>query len=222
MESDSQLALIVDFGGVLTTSIWPAFSAFCEGEGLDPGAVRELFRNDPRALADLRELETGACEPEEFEVRFAGHLGIPDRAEGLIGRLFGGLEPDEGMIAAVRAAREAGIPTGLISNSWGRTIYDDELIDSIFDAVVISGDVGLHKPEPEIYLLACERLGVEPADAVFVDDLRENCEGAEAVGMTALLHRDTGATVAALGELLGIALPHSQASASPQDSASAQ
>jgi epoxide hydrolase-like predicted phosphatase len=204
MESGRRTALIVDFGGVLTTSIWPAFSAFCEGEGLGVDAVRELFRSDPRALADLRELETGSVEPAEFERRFAEHLGIPERATGLIERLFAGLEPDHEMIGAVRAARAASLPTGLISNSWGRAIYDDDLIDSIFDTVVISGDVGLHKPEPEIYLLACERLGIEPGDAVFVDDLRENCTGAEAVGMVAVLHRDTGETVRRLEELLGI------------------
>ena len=194
----------VDFGGVLTTSIWPAFSAFCEGEGLETDAVRELFKSDPRALADLRELETGSVAPAEFERRFAEHLGIPDRATGLIERLFAGLEPDQRMIEAVRATRAAGRPTGLISNSWGRTIYDDDLMDSLFDTVVISGDVGLHKPEPAIYLLACERLGVEPADAVFVDDLRENCEGAEAVGMSAVLHRETSETVRRLEELLVI------------------
>ena len=196
--------MIVDFGGVLTTSIWPAFSAFCEGEGLETDAVRELFKSDPSALADLRELETGSVEPAEFERRFAGHLGIPDRATGLIERLFAGLEPDQKMIEAVRAARAAVRPTGLISNSWGRAIYDHDLMDSLFDAVVISGDVGLHKPDPAIYLLACERLGVEPADAVFVDDLRENCEGAEAVGMAAVLHRETDETVRRLEELLGI------------------
>ena len=203
MGGSPKRALIVDFGGVLTTSIWPAFAAFCEAEGLDQGAVRELFRSDPRALADLRELETGACPPDEFERRFAGHLGIPERADGLISRLFGGLEPDDAMIGAVRNARQRGIRTGLISNSWGRTIYDEELISSLFDAVVISGDVGLHKPQPEIYLLACERLEVEPSETVFVDDLRENCEGAEAVGITAVLHRDTDATVRELDRMLG-------------------
>ncbi len=204
MESGRRPALIVDFGGVLTTSIWPAFSAFCEGEGLETDAVRELFKRDPRALADLRELETGSVESAEFERRFAEHLGIPDRSDGLIERLFAGLEPDEKMIGAVRTARAGGLPTGLISNSWGRAIYDDDLMDSLFDTVVISGEVGLHKPEPAIYLLACERLGVEPADAVFVDDLRENCAGAEAVGMTAVLHRETDETVRRLEELLGI------------------
>ena len=206
MNSEPRRALIVDFGGVLTTSIWPAFQSFCRAEGLDEDAVRELFRTDERALADLRGLETGVCEPAEFERRFASHLGIPDRAEGLIGRLFGGLEPDERMIATVRTARGAGVPTGLISNSWGRTIYDEGLIEELFDSVVISGDVGLHKPQPEIFRLACERLGVEPADSVFVDDLRENCAGAEAVGMTAILHRDTAETVVRLERELGLRL----------------
>jgi putative hydrolase of the HAD superfamily len=215
MDSDGPGALIVDFGGVLTTSVWPAFTAFCEGEGLEPDAVRELFRSDPAALADLRDLETGACEPEEFERRLSAHLGIPDRAEGLIERLFAGLEPDEEMIAAVRAARAGGIRTGLISNSWGRAIYDDEVIAELFDAVVISGEVGLHKPKPEIFHLACERLSVAPADAVFVDDLRENCTGAEAVGMTAVLHRDTAETLERLEELLRVSLPRSGGSNRP-------
>ncbi len=206
MDSGRRSALIVDFGGVLTTSIWPAFEAFCRGEGLSADSVRTLFRENPDALADLRELETGAVEPVEFERRFAAHLGIPGRADGLIGRLFGGLQPDERMIAAVRAAREAGIPTGLISNSWGGAVYDDGLIADLFDAVVISGDVGLHKPQPEIFRLACDRLGIQPADAVFVDDLRENCAGAEAVGMAAVLHRDTSETLERLDELLGIAV----------------
>ena len=101
------------------------------------------------------------------------------------------------MIGAVRAARAGGVPTGLISNSWGLGIYDRAPTD-LFDATVISGEVGLHKPQAEIYLLACERLGVGPSEAVFVDDLRENCAGAEAVGMTAVLHRDPAETVASL------------------------
>ena len=95
------------------------------------------------------------------------------------------------MVGAVRAAKEAGLKTGLISNSWGLGIYDRAPVD-LFDATVISGDVGLRKPQPEIYLLACQRLGVEPAECVFVDDLRENCAGAGAVGMTGVLHRRGG------------------------------
>jgi putative hydrolase of the HAD superfamily len=197
-------ALVVDFGGVLTTSIWPAFAAFCEEEGLAPETVRELFRGDAEALRLLRGLETGELAEAEFEAGFARLLGLAD-ADGLIVRMFAALSPDERMIAAVRGARDGGVKTGLISNSWGLGIYERAPID-LFDAVVISADVGMHKPQPEIYRVACERLEVEPAEAVFVDDLRENCEGAEAVGMTAVLHRDTSETVARLEELLGLSL----------------
>ena len=196
-------ALIVDFGGVLTTSIWPAFAAFCRAEGLPEGAVRDLFRNDPEALADLRQLETGECEPHEFERRFSARLGI-ENAEGLIQRLFAGLGPDEEMVAAVRAARDAGVKTALISNSWGQTIYEPSALESLFDASVISGEVGVHKPQPEIFMLACQKLDVGPDECVFVDDLRENVAGAKAVGMIAILHRETAETLDRLEELLGI------------------
>jgi FMN phosphatase YigB (HAD superfamily) len=74
---------------------------------------------------------------------------------------------------------------------------------------VISGEVGLHKPQPEIFALAAERVGVEPRDCVFVDDLRENCAGAEEVGMTSILHRETAETLERLEELLGVSLPRS-------------
>jgi epoxide hydrolase-like predicted phosphatase len=197
-------ALIVDFGGVLTTNIWAAFGSFCEREGLERDTVLALFRDDSEALAMLRGLETGELPDAEFEQGFGQLVGVANH-EGLIARMFSDLRPDDAMIAAVRAARAGGVRTGLITNSWGLGIYDRAPMD-LFDATVISGDVGLHKPQPEIYTLACERLDVEPADAVFVDDLRENCEGAEAVGMTALLHRDAAKTVPALEELLGVEL----------------
>ena len=196
--------MVVDFGGVLTTSIWPAFAQFCEAEGLAAEAVRDAFRSNPEALGLLRGLETGELDEAAFEPRFAAIIGVAD-SDGLITRLFAGLRPDDAMVAAVRAARAAGRKAGLISNSWGLGIYDRAPVD-LFDATVISGDVGLHKPQPEIYLLACERLGVEPRECVFVDDLRENIAGAEAVGMTGVLHRDSAETIATLGELFGLPL----------------
>lgn len=198
-------ALLMDFGGVLTTNMWEGFDEFCRVEGIEEGAVRKLFKHEPEALADLRLLETGEIEPTEFERRFGPRLGIAE-TEGLIARMFAGVGPEERVIAAVRAAREAGVRTGLISNSWGTSIYDPEALEGMFDAVVISGDIGLHKPQPEIYELAADRLGVEPESCVFVDDLRENVRGAEQVGMTAILHRDPEATLARLEELLGLAL----------------
>jgi putative hydrolase of the HAD superfamily len=199
-------ALLVDFGGVLTTNMWEGFDEFCRAEGIEPGSVMGLFKHEPEALADLRQLETGELEPDEFERRFAPRLGI-ERAEGLIARMFAAVRPEERLIGAVRAAREAGLRTGLISNSWGTAIYDPDALDGLFDVAIISGEVGLHKPQAEIYLLAAERLGVEPCTCVFVDDLRENVHGAEQVGMTAILHRDPEATVTRLEELLGITVP---------------
>jgi putative hydrolase of the HAD superfamily len=198
-------ALIVDFGGVLTTDVWDSFAVFCRERGLDDGAVRRLFREDPEALALLRRLEIGALAEEEFEARFAERLGIDDGSD-LIDSMFRGMQPDAEMVAAVRAAHAQGVRTGLLSNSWSTAHYDRELLAELFDDAVISGEVGLHKPQPEIYRLAAERLRVASEQCVFVDDLRENCAGAEAVGMTAVLHRDAAATIAALEPLLGVEL----------------
>jgi putative hydrolase of the HAD superfamily len=204
MSRDSnQKALLVDFGGVLTSDIWSSFAAFCEQRGLDAGAAKQLFREDPDALATLRGLETGEVEPADFERRFAALLDT--EPDGLVEGLFAGLQPDQPMLEAVGRARDAGVPTGLISNSWVMDHYTDE-IRSLFDEVVISAEVGLHKPQPEIYLLAAERLGVRPEGCVFVDDLRENCAGAEAVRMTAVLHRDSAETISRVEELLGVQL----------------
>ncbi len=197
-------ALIVDYGGVLTTNIWAAFGSFCEREGLEEDTVLALFRDNPEALAVLRGLETGELADEEFEERFGSRVGVAEH-KGMIGRMFADLRPEESMIDAVRRARSAGIRTGLITNSWGLGIYERAPTD-LFDEAVISGEVGLHKPQPEIYLLACERLEVEPAESVFVDDLRENCEGAEAVGMNAILHRDPARTIAELEAVLQVGL----------------
>jgi len=201
-ERDPQ-GLLVDFGGVLTTNIWASFDRFCEREGLEPGAVLELFSGDGEALVLLRSLERGAVADDVFERDFAEMLGV--EPTGLIARLFEGLRPEQRMIDAVGSARAAGIRTGLITNSWGMGIYDRAPLD-LFDATVISGDVGLHKPQPEIYLLGAERIGVPAERCVFVDDLRENVAGAEAVGMAAILHRDPAATIADLGRLLDLDL----------------
>jgi epoxide hydrolase-like predicted phosphatase len=120
--------------------------------------------------------------------------------------MFAGMRPLEPMVDAVREIRRGGLLTGLVTNSWSTAHYDGDLLAELFDEVVISAAVALHKPEPEIYRQSAERLSVEPADCLFVDDLRENCEGAEAVGMTAILHRDAGETITRLAELTGLAL----------------
>jgi epoxide hydrolase-like predicted phosphatase len=198
-------AVFFDFGGVLTTSVWDSFADFCRNEGLDPDAVKNLFRTDPGALAELRQLELGEISESEFEQAFGRRLGLKDPVH-LIDSMFAGMKPDPPMVAAVKGVRAAGIRTGMISNSWSTEHYDRKLLAELFETVVISAEVRMHKPQPEIYRLAADRLGVDPAECIFVDDLRENCEGAEAVGMTAIRHRSAPETIAELEELTGISL----------------
>jgi len=197
--------LLVDFGGVLTTNVFQSFRAFCRAEGLAEDAFADLLRSSPETRAKLRQLETAQIGADEFGRHLGPLLGVAD-TDGLMGRLFAGIGPDLAMIDAVRAARGAGVRTGLISNSVGTDIYDRGVLDELFDAVVISGEVGLHKPQPEIFLLGAERVGLEPGACVFVDDLRENCAGAEDVGMTAVLHRGPERTLPELERLLGVEL----------------
>jgi putative hydrolase of the HAD superfamily len=199
--------LLVDFGGVLTTNVFDSFRAFCEHEGLDPEAIKRLFREDQRALELVRALERGKLSEADFAERFGRLLELEsDRRSGLVDRMFGHIRPDEEMVEALRRARAQGIRTGLISNSMGAGRYDRSTFPDLFDGVVISGDEGMHKPHPEIYELGCERVRLAPSECVFVDDLRENCEGAEAVGMTAVLHRGAERTLPRLEELLGVEL----------------
>lgn len=197
--------LLVDFGGVLTTNVFDSFAAFCRDEGLPPDTVRDRFRDDPEARNLLGDLETGRVADAEFDVRFASLLGVAD-AEGLIGRLFARMQPDEHMLEAVAAARRAGIRTGLVSNSWGEEGYDRTRFAELFDTLVISGEIGIRKPAPEIYALAAERLGRPPERCVFVDDLAGNLKPARALGMATVLHRDAETTLAELEVHLGVSL----------------
>ena len=206
-ENGSLTGLLVDYGGVLTTNVWDSFRAFCEAEGIDRNEVKKAFRENPEALGLLRRLEAGELNEETFAPLFGPIIGVrEDRYEGLVDRLFSGMQPEQAMIDALPRARAAGVKTGLISNSWGRGRYDREAFPEMFDGVVISGEVGLHKPEPEIFHLGAKQIGLTPEECVFVDDLKENCDGAAAVGMTPILHRGAETTLPELERLLGLEL----------------
>ena len=195
--------LLVDYGGVLTTSVIGSFKAFAHAEGVPPETFAALFADDG-ARAEIHGLETGRLSEPEFDRRFAARLGVdPER---LLDRLFAGLEPEPAMIEAVRSARAAGATTGVVSNSWGMRIYERVSLDGLFDTVVISAEAGLRKPDPAIFLLAVERLGAGAEEYVFVDDLRWNCEAAAKLGMTPVLHRDVATTIAELERLLEVPL----------------
>ena len=196
--------LLVDWGGVMTTNLFTSFGSFCEGEGIDHDAIWRSFREDPDARQLLIGLETGAVEEAEFEPRFAARLGVT--ATGLIDRMFAGSSLDHGMVDAVAAARRAGVRTGLISNSWGTRRYDRKLLAALFDGIVISGEEGMRKPDPRMYELGAERIGVEPTACVFVDDLPFNLTPAAELGMATIHHVGAAETIPELEQLLGVSL----------------
>lgn len=206
-ERTGRRGLLIDYAGVLTTSVGDAFRAFAEAAGLPPRSIIETFEQAHEAGDDsLHSVEVGTLEPAAFARRFAAVLtertGVLVEADRLIEGLFAGIALDHEMLAAVAEAREAGVRTALLSNSWGVENYPRTRLEPAFDTMVISGEVGLRKPDPAIFRLAAERLGLQLEECAFVDDLRGNVDAARALGMAALLHRDTPATVAWLRAVL--------------------
>ena len=196
--------LLIDWGGVLTNNVFDTFRAFCELEGLAPDEVGRRFREDRACRELLIDLETGALDEDEFEPRFAELLGVD--APALIERMFAGSSPDEEMLGAVLRARTAGVRTGLVSNSWGTRRYDRPLLAELFDGVVISGEVGMRKPTPEIYELGAQSIGLETRQCVFVDDLPFNLRPASELGMATVHHTSSEDTIPELERLLGVEL----------------
>jgi len=127
--------------------------------------------------------------------------GRPVDPVGLLSRLFAGMRPEPAMFALAEELRSLGVAVALLSNSWGNS-YPRDRIDSLFDPVVISGEVGLRKPWAPIYELTLSRLGLPAQRVLFVDDAVPNVEGARAVGMPALRHTDPATTRAELARLI--------------------
>ena len=205
--------LVVDFGGVLTTHLGDHFRAFWEKEGVDFERVRETLREaygeaNPQSL--VARFEMGLIPIAEFERELADVLSRdlerPVPAEGLVHRMLHDLKLDDEMVAAVRAAHDAGVQTALLSNSWGVEYYPHDLLAELFDQIVISGQVGLRKPDPEIFRFAADRIGIPPGACVFVDDLPRNIEAGEAAGFHCVLHQNAARTIPELERLLGVSL----------------
>lgn len=205
-------ALVVDYGGVLTQPVLTTVSAWSQVDDVDPaafGAAMKAWRVEQPDANPVHDLETGALSAADFERGLAARLrtraGGPVAAEGLLARIFAGFSSEPVMVSVLRRARAAGLRTALLSNSWGND-YPREQWPELFDAVVVSGEVGLRKPQPEIYLLTAQRLGVTPQECVFVDDLPANVRGAAAVGMVGVEHTDPERTITELEVLFGLPL----------------
>lgn len=203
-------ALIVDFGGVLTTPLQDSLVAFAEQEGID---VQDLVRAALAAYAGadddlVTRFETGHIQDSEFAVQFAKRLeeisGKTVEPEGLVARILAGLRLEADMVELLRRAKAKGYKTALLSNSWGTSSYPMELLNEVCDVVVISGEVGMRKPDPEIFTHTLELLGIEAERAVFVDDHPGHLKTAVELGMKTVLHRDPEQSVGEVEELLAL------------------
>lgn len=197
-------ALLIDWGGVLTSNLFRSFYEYCVQAQIDPQKLGERFKADPEFRRMLVALEKGELQEPEFELRFARLLEV--EPQGLIDGLFAGVGPDAEMIEAVRRAHEAGVRTALVSNSWGVHRYPHELFEEIFDGIVISGTEGIRKPSRRMYELGARRAGAEPQACVYVDDLQHNLTPAQELGMAVVHHTSAETTIPELERLLGVEL----------------
>lgn len=202
--------LIVDFGGVLTTPLQDSMVAFSEAAGIE---FQDLLRVTLKAYMGqgdplVVDFETGRLDESEFSLQFAQRIaqetGVEIDPERLVQRLFGALRLDEGMFDAVAAIRRAGNKTALLSNSWGVSSYPRERLEEVMDVIVISGEVGMRKPDPEIFAHTIEELGLGADRCVFVDDHPGHLEVAQEIGLTTVLHRDAARTIEELERLFDV------------------
>jgi len=201
-------AVFFDFGGVLTTSPFDAFASYEQRSGLPSGFVRSLNSTDPDTNAWAR-LERNEIDLHEFVAAFedeAAARGYEVDGIEVLRCLDGALRPR--MVEAVRRCR-ARFVTGLLTNNF---LSDEDLhgrvsdVLACFDHIIESSRVGLRKPDPGFYEIACRRAGVAPAEVVFLDDLGINLKPARRLGMTTIKVGDPDAALDELSEITGLDL----------------
>ncbi|WP_326597882.1 HAD family hydrolase [Streptomyces sp. NBC_01803] len=204
----SYRGLILDFAGVLATGIGEAIGQWCVGEGLAPDAWLRALAVDPEGRERYLALEAGRLTQAEWNRHTARALGLAE-SENLMGRVWAGVRRAEEVIAVARAAREAGMTVAMLSNSFGLDPYDPyEYVGvwELFDVAVISEREGIAKPDPEIYRLTLERMGLSGEECVFVDDQAVNLPPATALGITTVHADGDPGYVGRLAGLLGLEL----------------
>jgi putative hydrolase of the HAD superfamily len=205
--------VIFDLGGVVMPSPMDAFRAYEQRAGLPHRFISEVIVNSGDDGAWAR-LERGQLTLSEFGYEFEVECTTAGNAidsEAVLAALHSGHEPRAAMLEAIARIREAGLKTAALTNNW---VLDDAVdgrerglpLEDIFHVVVESSLVGLRKPDPRIYELVCDKLGVEPTDAVFLDDLGVNLKPARAMGMTTIKVADPSEALAELQDVLGFAL----------------
>lgn len=216
MQSNSIRAVLFDFGGVITTSPFEAFHRFERQRGLPVGFLQEINRTDPDRNAWAR-FERGELSAERFDEVFAAEsraAGHEVRGLEVVALVYGDIRPR--MTRAVERCRGRFV-TACLTNNFQQGSGDEtapaaarprewESVLALFDEVIESSKVGVRKPETAFFELACERLSIEPREAVFLDDLGRNLKPARAMGMHTIKVVDPEAALDELSAVLGIDL----------------
>jgi putative hydrolase of the HAD superfamily len=200
-------AVLVDFGGVITTSVLQALEEFSESLGASRALILQLLGHDAEARQLLVDHECGRIDADVFDRGFAERLcarGVEVQPDRLSARMQAGLRRDEDTVRLIEELRAARIPIALVSNAFGRDCYAGFDLNALADVVVISSEVGVRKPSRRIYDIACQRLGIDPGQAVMVDDLQQNLDGAARLGIAGVLHTGAADTRKQLSERFGI------------------
>jgi putative hydrolase of the HAD superfamily len=193
-------AIISDFGGVLTSPLLESFAGLMQSSGISLEAVGKAMARiaDRSGSNPLFELETGRMTEAAFFAAIEGELSAAGGGtvvlDGFGERYFQQLRPNEPMIEYMRELRGRGHRMAICTNNireWEAHWRAMFPVDEIFDVVVDSAFVGSRKPEPRIYEITLERLGTSPEEALFIDDVELNCEGARELGITAIRFRST-------------------------------
>jgi putative hydrolase of the HAD superfamily len=206
-------AVIWDFGGVLTTSPFEAFARFEAERALPAGLIRRVNAADPHDNAWAR-FERAELDLDAFDALFAAEsrlLGAEVRGRDVLPLLSGELRPE--MVAALKRVKTRfktgcitnNLPANAIGSASGRMLYIAEVM-ALFDHVIESAKIGLRKPDPRIYRMMADALGVHPSACVYLDDLGINLKPAREMGMTTIKVLDASQAIAELEAATGMAL----------------
>lgn len=212
MTAPSLRAVLFDFGGVILTSPFEAFARYESERGLPPGFIRSVNATNPDTNA-WAHLERNEIPLDEFDAAFAAESeAAGHRVPGadVLALLSGDLRP--AMVEAVRRCRTR-LSTALLTNNvagFAEATADPDHpyaeVLGLFHEIIESSVVGVRKPDPQFYEIACERLGVQPGEAVFLDDLGVNLKPAAAMGMATIKVTDPTRAIAELEALVGFPL----------------
>jgi len=201
-------AVLFDLGGVVLGSPLHAIAAYEREHGIPLGFVnRVVVASGPQGA--WSRLERGELAMETFHPAFEAECASAGQAidvRSLMELVHQASEPRPIMLDAIRRIRAQGLSTGAITNNWVSESEGARELRPNFDSFVESCVTGVRKPDPRIYRIACKGLGIDPSEAVFLDDIGANLKPARALGMTTIKVEDPGDALRELAGVLGFEL----------------